>query len=417
MGSKGARLTMKLSLAGRYVVYVVGGSGVGVSRRLPPAERDRLRELCKSLRVRNAGLIVRTAAEGKGIDELHADAQYLSRLWSRLKTKIDKVKAPGLLYAEVDVALETIRDLFNESCESVIVDSPKQFKEIVTFLDKVAPHLKDRVQLYEDDEPLFETYGIEPQIADALERRVSLPSGGNLVIDHTEALTVIDVNSGRYTGGKGLEETITHTNLEAAREVVRQLRLRDIGGIIIIDFIDMSYARNREAVLRTSRGRARDRPHQDLRGRALAARPGRDDAPEHDRRRSRHPDQDLPTAARARRASWPKRRWRSPCSTPARLPAYVTGEGLPDRDEPRVGERMSPTASSSAREGDRQASLRRRIGKRCRSTPSVLSPRARWPRSRRNGAGARGAGARDRVRVRAHATARATPSATSTATW
>jgi ribonuclease G len=250
MGSKGARLTMKLSLAGRYVVYVVGGSGVGVSRRLPTAERDRLRELCKSLKVRNAGLIVRTAAEGKGLEELRADAQYLSRLWSRLKAKIDKVKAPGLLYAEVDVALETVRDLFNESYESVIVDGEKQHKEIVAFLDKVAPHLKDRVQLYTDDEPLFAAYGIEPQIANALERRVPLPSGGNLVIDHTEALTVIDVNSGRYTGGKGLEETITKTNIEAAREVVRQLRLRDIGGIIVIDFIDMSYARNREAVLK-----------------------------------------------------------------------------------------------------------------------------------------------------------------------
>ncbi|MGO8684449.1 MAG: Rne/Rng family ribonuclease [Thermoleophilia bacterium] len=250
MGSKGARLTMKLSLAGRYVVYVVGGSGVGVSRRLPTAERDRLRDLCKSLKVRNAGLIVRTAAEGKGLEELRADAQYLSRLWSRLKAKIDKIKAPGLLYAEVDVALETVRDLFNESYESVIVDAEKQRKEIIGFLDKVAPHLKDRVQLYTDDVPLFAAYGIEPQIANALERRVPLPSGGNLVIDHTEALTVIDVNSGRYTGGKGLEETITKTNLEAAREVVRQLRLRDIGGIIVIDFIDMSYARNREAVLK-----------------------------------------------------------------------------------------------------------------------------------------------------------------------
>jgi ribonuclease G len=249
MGSKGARLTTHLSLAGRYMVYVPGGSGVGVSRRLRQDERDRLRDLCKSLKVRSAGLIVRTAAEGKGVDELRRDMQFLSRLWSRLKQKVDKVSVPGLLHAEVDIALEVTRDLFNESCEALIVDTDKQRKEILTFLDKVAPELSSRVHVHTGDVPLFEAYGIEAQISSALERRVLLPSGGNIVIDHTEALTVIDVNSGKFTGGKGLEDTITHTNLEAAREVVRQLRLRDIGGIIIIDFIDMSYSRNREAVL------------------------------------------------------------------------------------------------------------------------------------------------------------------------
>jgi len=249
MGSKGARLTTHLSLAGRYMVYVPGGSGVGVSRRLRQDERDRLRDLCKSLKVRSAGLIVRTAAEGKGVDELRRDMQFLSRLWSRLKQKADKVPVPGLLHAEVDIALEVTRDLFNESCEALIVDSEKQRKEILAFLDKVAPELSSRVHVHTGEVPLFEAYGIEAQISNALERRVSLPSGGNIVIDHTEALTVIDVNSGKFTGGKGLEDTITHTNLEAAREVVRQLRLRDIGGIIIIDFIDMAYSRNREAVL------------------------------------------------------------------------------------------------------------------------------------------------------------------------
>jgi ribonuclease G len=249
MGSKGARLTTHLSLAGRYMVYVPGGSGVGVSRRLRQDERDRLRDLCKSLKVRSAGLIVRTAAEGKGVDELRRDMQFLSKLWSRLKAKVDKVSVPGLLHAEVDIALEVTRDLFNESCEALIVDTDKQQKEILTFLDKVAPELSSRVKVHNGETPLFEAYGIEAQISSALERRVLLPSGGNIVIDHTEALTVIDVNSGKFTGGKGLEDTITHTNLEAAREVVRQLRLRDIGGIIIIDFIDMSYSRNREAVL------------------------------------------------------------------------------------------------------------------------------------------------------------------------
>ncbi len=249
MGNKGARLTTKLSLAGRYLVYVPNGSGVGVSRRLKQDERDRLRDLGKSLDARKAGLIARTAAEGTGIEELQRDLRFLSRLWARLKKKVDGVSAPGLVYAEVDVALETVRDLFNESCESVICDTVKRQKEIVTYLDKVAPELKDRVALYSGQEPLFAAQGIEEQISRALERRVNLPSGGNLVIDYTEALTVIDVNTGRYTGGKGLEDTTTKTNLEAAREVVRQLRLRDIGGIIVVDFIDMARAKNREAVL------------------------------------------------------------------------------------------------------------------------------------------------------------------------
>ena len=249
MGSKGARLTGQLSLAGRYLVYVPGGSGVGVSRRLPSDERDRLRELCKSLKAKNAGLIVRTVAEGKSVEEMKNDLRFLSRLWTRLKTKADKVKAPGLVYAEADVSLQVARDLYNESFAAVLVDDPKRRKELVGYLEKVAPELATRVKLYEGDEPLFREHGIEEQIAKALERRVPLPSGGNLVIDHTEALTVIDVNTGRFTGGKGLEDTITRNNLEAAREVVRQLRLRDIGGIIIIDFIDMEFARNREAVL------------------------------------------------------------------------------------------------------------------------------------------------------------------------
>ena len=249
MGSKGARLTGQLSLAGRYLVYVPGGSGVGVSRRLPSDERDRLRELCKSLKAKNAGLIVRTVAEGKSVEEMKIDLRFLSRLWTRLKTKADKVKAPGLVYAEADVSLQVARDLYNESFAAVVVDDAKRRKELVAYLEKVAPELATRIELYEGDEPLFKAKGIEEQIAKALERRVMLPSGGNLVIDHTEALTVIDVNTGRFTGGKGLEDTITRNNLEAAREVVRQLRLRDIGGIIIIDFIDMEFARNREAVL------------------------------------------------------------------------------------------------------------------------------------------------------------------------
>ena len=251
MGHKGARLSTKISLAGRYLVYVPGGSGVGVSRRLKQSERERLRELSKELKPRNAGLIIRTIAEGHGLEDLKRDLRYLSRLWSRLKKKAETVKAPGLVHKEVDISLEVTRDLFNETCESLLVDDPRRHKAIVAFLDKEAPDLIPRVKLHTGDEPLFTAYGIEEQIARALERRVSLPSGGNLVIDHTEALTVIDVNTGRFTRGKGLEDTITKTNIEAAREVVRQLRLRDIGGIIIIDFIDMAHTRNRELVLAT----------------------------------------------------------------------------------------------------------------------------------------------------------------------
>ncbi len=251
MGSKGARLSTKISLAGRYLVYVPGGSGAGVSRRLGQAERERLRDISRELKPKNAGLIVRTIAEGHDLEDLKRDLRYLSRLWSRLKKKAETVKAPGLVHKEVDISLEVTRDLFNDTCESLIVDDPKRHKAIVAFLDKEAPELLPKVHLHTGDEPLFEAYGVEDEIAKALERRVPLPSGGNLVIDHAEALTVIDVNTGRFTRGKGLEDTITKTNLEAAREVVRQLRLRDIGGIIIIDFIDMAHAKNREMVLAT----------------------------------------------------------------------------------------------------------------------------------------------------------------------
>ncbi len=251
MGHKGARLSTKISLAGRYLVYVPGGSGVGVSRRLKQSERDRLRDISKELKAKDAGIIVRTIAEGHGLEDLQRDLRYLSRLWSRLKKKSETVKAPGLVHKEVDISIEVARDLFNDTCESLIIDDPKRHKAIVAFLEKEAPELLPKVHRHDGEAPLFEAYGIEEQIAQALERRVPLPSGGNLVIDHAEALTVIDVNTGRFTRGKGLEDTITKTNLEAAREVVRQLRLRDIGGIIIIDAIDMAHAKNREMVLAT----------------------------------------------------------------------------------------------------------------------------------------------------------------------
>jgi len=249
MKGKGARLSTKISLPGRYLVYVPDGSGVGVSRRLPQEERDRLRDLCKKLRPRSAGLIVRTVAEGKELEDLRRDLQYLSRLWSRVKKKAEKTSAPALVHQEVDVALSAARDLVDETCTKFVIDAPKVRKRVVSYLERVAPELAGLVEGYDGDRPLFEEYGVEDAIDGTLSRRAPLPSGGNLVIDPTEALTVVDVNSGKYTGGKRLEDTITRTNLEAAEELVRQLRLRDIGGIIVIDFIDMARRENREAVL------------------------------------------------------------------------------------------------------------------------------------------------------------------------
>jgi ribonuclease G len=249
MGSKGARLTTRMSLPGRYLVYVPGGSGVGVSRRLPQEERERLRDICKALNAKDAGLIVRTVAEGKGIEELRRDLQYLARSWTRIKAKSKTAQVPGLVHEEVDVALSVARDLFNESCSRFIVDGEKLRKEATAYISRVAPELVDRIELHEGPEALFDAWGIEEQLDRTLMRRVMLPSGGNIVIDHAEALTVIDVNSGKYTGGSGLEDTITKTNLEAASECVHQLRLRDIGGIIVIDFIDMERSENRKAVL------------------------------------------------------------------------------------------------------------------------------------------------------------------------
>ncbi len=310
MGSKGARLTMHISLAGRYVVYVPGGSGVGVSRRLSQDERDRLRDLCKELRVKNAGLIVRTAAEGEGLEEVRRDVRVLSRLWSRLKKKAETAPIPGLIHKEVDISLEVTRDLFNESVESLIVDDEKRHKAIVGFLDKVAPELVSRVRLHTGAEPLFEAYGIEQQISRALERRVPLPSGGNIVIDHAEALTVIDVNSGRYTSGKRprghdpADEPRGGTRSGAPASPARHRRHHH-------HRLHRHVAREepRDGA-RHAGGGARHRPHQDLCRRAVPARPGRDDPPEHHRRRARDPHADLLNPVRARRARSRKRPWR-----------------------------------------------------------------------------------------------------------
>ncbi len=250
MGTKGVRLTMQLSLAGRFVVYVPFGEGVGVSKRLSDDERTRLRSICGALPLETGGLIVRTAASGASAREIARDLAFLKRLWQTLQERGGLAKAPSLLYSEADISLKIIRDLLNTEVEEVLVDDEAQFERITGFLRRTSPEMAERVRHWTGDTPLFEAHGAEATIRSTMERRVPLPSGGYLVIDDTEAMTVIDVNSGRNVGkgGSRLEDTITKTNLEAATEVVRQLRLRDIGGIIIIDFIDMDDDRNRKAV-------------------------------------------------------------------------------------------------------------------------------------------------------------------------
>ncbi len=251
MGTKGARLTTQLSIPGRFIVYVPDGDGIGVSRRLPDDERKRLRQICRELKVKNAGLIVRTAAEGVSKKELKGDLKFLEKMWQIVKGRDKSSKAPSLLYSEMEVSLKVIRDLFNETYDRVLVDAQKEYDKIRSFLRKTSPELLERIELYQGSKPLMDTYEVNKEIRHALEKRVELPSGGYLVIEYTEAMTIIDVNTGRYVGKSRLENTILKTNIEACKEVVRQLRLRDIGGIIVIDFIDMARPRNRREVLET----------------------------------------------------------------------------------------------------------------------------------------------------------------------
>src|SRR5881394_39580 len=253
--SKGARLSMNLSIAGRYLVYAPQGSGVGVSRRLSDSERDRLRKMVDRTYKGPGGLIVRTAAHGAKKSDFVREVGYLHKLYDVLERRAEKTKGLGLVFQEADLPVRVLRDVFLSDFEKAVIDSPKQLARVTGFFQRTAPELVDKVELYEGTKPLLEKWGIDKEIESTLVRRVDLPSGGYLIIDYTEALTVIDVNSGSFTGrGKGgLEETITKVNTEAADEAVRQLRLRDIGGIIVIDFIDMSRARNRDAVLKTLR--------------------------------------------------------------------------------------------------------------------------------------------------------------------
>ena len=253
--TKGARLSMNVSIAGRYLVYAPQGSGVGVSRRLSDSERDRLRKMVDRTYKGPGGLIVRTAAHGAKKADFVREIGYLHKLNEVLERRTEQTKAPDLVFQEADLPVRVLRDVFLSDFERAIIDSPKQFERVTGFFQRTAPELVDGVELYKGKEPLFEKWGIDKEIESTLNRRVDLPSGGYLIIDYAEALTVLDVNSGSFTGrGKGgLEETITRVNTEAAEEAVRQLRLRDIGGIIVIDFIDMARARNRDKMLKTLR--------------------------------------------------------------------------------------------------------------------------------------------------------------------
>jgi ribonuclease G len=254
--TKGARLSMEVTIAGRYMVYGPTGEGIGVSRRHEQPQRERLRRATAKLDLGSGGVIVRTAAHGAAREDFERELLYLHKLNEVLESRVAETVAPALVFQEADLSVRVVRDIFSAHFERAIVDDERQYNRLVSFLTRTAPELVARVELWGRDDDMFEAYGVDAVIDQALSRRVDLPSGGYLMIDHAEALTVIDVNSGSFIGrGKdaGLEETITQTNLEAADAVVNQLRLRDIGGIVVIDFIDMARARNRDAVMKTLR--------------------------------------------------------------------------------------------------------------------------------------------------------------------
>jgi ribonuclease G len=270
MKTKGARLTTEISLPGRFVVYVPSGEGLGVSRRLPDDERTRLKAILKRLEVKEGGVIVRTAAEGASAEDIELDLDFLQRLWATIQERAAAATAPELVYQEAELPLRVVRDLFTGDFERAIVDHDRTHKRIVGYLKKTSPHMVERVERHKEKERLFEAFGVDREIRSTLSRRVDLPSGGYLIFDYAEAFTVIDVNTGRFVGsrsktsGARLEDTITKNNLEAVKEVVRQLRLRDIGGIIVIDFIDMANPKNRaqvEEALRTELERDRTKTY------------------------------------------------------------------------------------------------------------------------------------------------------------
>jgi ribonuclease G len=249
LGTKGARVTSFISIPGRYVVYMPQARHVGVSRRIKDErERDRLRAALRSLKLPPGGFILRTNAEGKGEEEFAHDVEFLSRLWSQIQARFEQAKSPAALHEEMDLTFRVVRDLFSPEVDEFVVDDRAAYDKCVGYVQALVPALEERVRLYTERAPIFDAFGIEKDIEKALRRRVWLKSGGYIVIDHTEALVSIDVNTGKYVGKRDFEQTVLKINLEAATEVVRQIRLRDLGGIIIIDFIDMEVLEHREQV-------------------------------------------------------------------------------------------------------------------------------------------------------------------------
>ncbi|MEO5618160.1 MAG: Rne/Rng family ribonuclease [Candidatus Eisenbacteria bacterium] len=250
MGTKGPRVTQQVSLPGRYCVLMPGVDHVGVSRRIEDrSERQRIKAIISDLKPQTVGIIARTVGEGKAEADFAADVKHLVKMWQKIDKKTVGARAPALVHRELELTASLIRDLFSDDVEEVVIDDKESFAEIQSYLKAVAPDLRDRVKLHREKEPIFDAYGIEPQIEKTFERKVWLKKGGYICIDHTEALVSIDVNTGRFTGKKNQEETIFRNNMEAAREIPRQLRLRDIGGIIVIDFIDMEIESNKRGVL------------------------------------------------------------------------------------------------------------------------------------------------------------------------
>jgi ribonuclease G len=254
LGTKGARITSFISLPGRYLVYMPQADHIGVSRRIhDEQERDRLRAVVRSLNPPPGGFIVRTNAEGEGEAELAADIQFLGRLWSQIQARYEQAPTPSVIHEEMDLTFRVVRDLFSPEVDEFVVDTREAYEKCVEYANSLVPVLSGRVKLYEGKPPIFESMGIEKEIEKALRRRVWLKSGGYIVIDHTEALVSIDVNTGKYVGKRDFEQTVLNINLEAVGEIVRQIRLRDLGGIIIIDFIDMEREEHRQQVYKALR--------------------------------------------------------------------------------------------------------------------------------------------------------------------
>jgi len=264
LGSKGARLTTQISVPARYLVYLGRGTHIGVSQKIEqPEERERLRQLVAQLAAEAGaagGFIVRTAAESATLDELEMDVQFLIKIWNRIERNIDTIAAPGLLHEDISLAMRTMRDLVSENVEKVRIDSRETFDKAVNFARDLIPEVVPRIEYYPGERPIFDLYSVEDEIQRALDNNVPLKSGGYLVIEQTEAMTTVDVNTGGFIGRRNLEETLFKTNLEAAQAIARQLRLRNIGGIIIIDFIDMEDPEHRRQVMRAlEKALARDR--------------------------------------------------------------------------------------------------------------------------------------------------------------